>query len=94
MAAFADAVEEFRDAAFSDGYVAPSDLPKSAGAAKRKAPEPSPAVAEEWREYCRSNKIAKMTIPEIKEFLSEHGQRVGGKKADLIERVREFLHVT
>ncbi|KAL0218610.1 hypothetical protein P9112_004263 [Eukaryota sp. TZLM1-RC] len=37
-------------------------------------------------------KLSKLTVPELKAFLKSNGLKVSGKKADLIERVVEFLN--
>jgi hypothetical protein len=37
------------------------------------------------------NQIKKQTVPTLKSFCKEKGLSCAGKKADLVERVEEFL---
>ncbi|KAJ7118563.1 SPOC like C-terminal domain-containing protein [Mycena crocata] len=45
----------------------------------------------EIRSRYSDGKLAKLTVEQLKAFLKSKGQPVSGKKADLVERVEEFL---
>lgn len=38
-----------------------------------------------------NRRFLQLTLPSLKEFLVSHGRSTAGKKADLVERVEEFL---
>ncbi|KAF1315995.1 Atp-dependent dna helicase 2 subunit, partial [Globisporangium splendens] len=46
---------------------------------------------EHWSQLVATNAIQKKTIPQIKDFLHAHGIAATGKKAELVEKVHEFV---
>ncbi|EYE93061.1 putative DSB repair complex subunit Ku70 [Aspergillus ruber CBS 135680] len=46
---------------------------------------------DEVRKHYEKGAIAKLTLPILKEFLTNHGRSTAGKKADLIDRVEEYF---
>ncbi|DBA04673.1 TPA: hypothetical protein N0F65_012256 [Lagenidium giganteum] len=80
---------------------APRATPKKkAATAKKKAnddddgdePVASDALNKTvWVELVKSNAIQKKTVAQLKEFLHAHDLPTSGRKADLIETVRDFL---
>ena len=59
----------------------------------RKEPRPPPADSSgvDWRAAFDSGDVGKRSVEELKKFLRSRGGRLGGRKADLVERVREIL---
>ncbi|KAF7587498.1 ATP-dependent DNA helicase II subunit 1 [Aspergillus hancockii] len=43
------------------------------------------------RAHHQKGSLSKLTVPVLKDFLNAHGRSAAGKKADLVERVEEFL---
>ncbi|KAB8072304.1 ATP-dependent DNA helicase II subunit 1 [Aspergillus leporis] len=41
--------------------------------------------------HYQKGSLSKLTVPVLKDFLNSHGRSAAGKKADLVERVEEFL---
>ncbi|KAE8396299.1 ATP-dependent DNA helicase II subunit 1 [Aspergillus alliaceus] len=48
-------------------------------------------VEDVVRAHYQKGSLAKLTVPVLKDFLSSHGRSAAGKKADLVERVEEFM---
>lgn len=48
-------------------------------------------VEDVVRAHYQKGSLAKLTIPVLKDFLSSYGRSAAGKKADLVERVEEFM---
>ncbi|EAW12849.1 putative DSB repair complex subunit Ku70 [Aspergillus clavatus NRRL 1] len=66
------------------------DLP-SRPAKKVKAESGPEGVDEDVRRLFEKGSLSKLTVATLKEFLTAHGRSAAGKKADLLERVEEFL---
>lgn len=70
---------------------------KGGGAASRKRERPggSGAAGEgsgiNWQQAADSGRLAKLTVPVLKEYLREHGLPLSGKKADLVARIEGHL---
>lgn len=54
-------------------------------------PHPPPDSESRLRQLHQNNKLESATVPELKEFLRNHNQKVSGKKEDLITRVQTLL---
>ena len=54
-------------------------------------PHPPPDSESRLRQLHKKNKLESATVPELKEFLRNHNQKVSGKKEDLITRVQTLL---
>lgn len=70
-------VQPFLDAIYTDGYTEPTGPVPKKPAAKRKAPEPLDDGID-WQDAAVSNKIAKMTLDQIKGFCRSKGLALGG----------------
>lgn len=46
---------------------------------------------ETWGQLVTSNTIQKKNVAQLKEFLQSHGISTIGKKAELIDKVRDFV---
>ncbi len=49
--------------------------------------------AVDWRALAATPAIGRKTVKDLKEYLSSQGLRVGGRKAELIDRIKEHLGV-
>ncbi|OJJ41529.1 hypothetical protein ASPWEDRAFT_23609 [Aspergillus wentii DTO 134E9] len=49
------------------------------------------AAGDEVRKHYEKGNLSKLTLPVLKEFLTSHGRSTAGKKADIVERIEEFL---
>ncbi|KAB8199711.1 KU70 like protein [Aspergillus parasiticus SU-1] len=48
-------------------------------------------VEDVVRAHYQKGSLSKLTVPVLKDFLNAHGRSAAGKKADLVERVEEYL---
>ncbi|KAG6829004.1 hypothetical protein H0H92_005981 [Tricholoma furcatifolium] len=68
------------------------DIPEKVAGSKRKAAQQNIDVDEdEFRTMHQSNTLNKMRVDQLKDFLRSKGEAVSGKKADLLERVGDWL---
>ena len=57
-----------------------------------KSEVPLEDIDEEWIDLYKNDEIADKTAPELKAFLKSRGERVGGKKAELVDRVNRVIY--
>ena len=75
----------------------PDDLPIQKAGVKRKAPAASKPkfekepISEEWIDMYKNNEIADLKNDKLKEFLKGQGERMGGKKSDLVDRINRCI---
>jgi ATP-dependent DNA helicase 2 subunit 1 len=72
----------------STGTTTKRKAPSSGGAAKKPKVDSS---SLDWPALFKADQIKKQTVPTLKSFCKETGLSCAGKKADLVERVEEFL---
>jgi non-homologous end joining protein Ku len=53
---------------------------------------PMEDIDEEWVEMYKNDEIQTKTAPELKTFLKSRGERVGGKKGELVDRVNRIIY--
>lgn len=46
----------------------------------------------DWKKLCENDELNNLTINELKIYLSEHGLKLSGRKADLIARIKEHMN--
>ncbi|KAL7654711.1 ATP-dependent DNA helicase II subunit 1 [Aspergillus niger] len=68
-----------------------SETEDSKPSKKIKVEEDSGSLEEEVRRHHKKGTLSKLTVAILKDFLTSNGRSNAGKKADLIERVEEFL---
>jgi 1,4-alpha-glucan branching enzyme len=83
----------------ASGYM--SDSPRPPSSSPPSPPSPSrssspsgglpPAGVSNVERLVRENKVAKLTVEDLKNYLREKGLKVSGRKIELIARVREYL---
>lgn len=67
------------------------------GAASRKRERAGPSGAAgagssvNWQQAADTGRLAKLTVPVLKEYLREHGLPLAGRKADLVARIEEHI---
>lgn len=90
-------IQEFMDMVFPQGYVPGAKPPpkrkaesKAGGAAKKPAKDGGNVDMEDM---ARQGKLAKLTVPVLKEFCQSKGLSTGGKKNDLVEEIKSFFGV-
>eukprot|EP00985_Skeletonema_marinoi_P016319 scaffold8733_cov124-Skeletonema_marinoi.AAC.1 len=49
-------------------------------------------IDEEWIDLYKNDEISGKTAPELKAFLKSRGERVGGKKGELVDRVNRVIY--
>lgn len=93
-----EAIREFKDIVFPDGYnpdAKPAPKRKAAdspgGAAKKS--RPGDGVEVDMREEAQKDRLSKLTVPVLKDFVKAAGIKCGSKKADLIEAIKEHFGV-
>ncbi|KAL9188308.1 hypothetical protein ACHAXT_006686 [Thalassiosira profunda] len=65
---------------------------KAPGAAAAAKPEfTKEAISERWQNRFKFDEIGDCTATELKEFLKGQGERVGGKKGDLVDRATRVI---
>ena len=65
---------------------------KAPGAAAAAKPEfTKEAISERWQNRFKFDEIGDCTATELKEFLKGQGERVGGKKDDLVDRATRVI---
>eukprot|EP01083_Nonionella_stella_P005630 16290_1 len=77
----------------------PEDEQTSKKGTKRKAsssaaskPEPiKEKISDEWIEMYKNNEIADLKNDKLKAFLKSQGERLGGKKSDLVDRIHRCI---
>lgn len=76
----------------------PEDEQTSKKGTKRKAPsaasKPEPIkekISDEWIEMYKNNEIADLKNEKLKAFLKAQGERLGGKKSDLVDRIHRCI---
>lgn len=57
-----------------------------------KADTPMEDIDEEWIDLYKNDEISGKTAPELKTFLKSRGERVGGKKGELVDRVNRIIY--
>eukprot|EP00574_Skeletonema_japonicum_P002359 CAMPEP_0201723992 /NCGR_PEP_ID=MMETSP0593-20130828/7847_1 /ASSEMBLY_ACC=CAM_ASM_000672 /TAXON_ID=267983 /ORGANISM="Skeletonema japonicum, Strain CCMP2506" /LENGTH=712 /DNA_ID=CAMNT_0048215169 /DNA_START=85 /DNA_END=2223 /DNA_ORIENTATION=+ len=57
-----------------------------------KADTPMEDIDEEWIDLYKDDEISGKTAPELKAFLKSRGERVGGKKGELVDRVNRIIY--
>ena len=57
-----------------------------------KADTPMEDIDEEWIDMYKNDEINGKTAPELKAFLKSRGERVGGKKGELVDRVNRIIY--
>ncbi len=79
----------------------PAAEPQGKVGAKRKAQDPEKAAniaeavaAHDWRKLAASGGLDKLTNVELQQYLEYHGLKKSGKKAELLQRIREHLEFT
>lgn len=60
-------------------------------AAPRREPVAAPATLEAMRELVLSGEVDRLTMPVLRDWLKSQGVTCGGKKADLVARVRAIV---
>ncbi|PYH41749.1 putative DSB repair complex subunit Ku70 [Aspergillus saccharolyticus JOP 1030-1] len=70
---------------------APDDGEESSKPAKKVKVEADNNIEEEVRRHYHNNNLSRLTVNILKDFLASHGRSGVGKKADLIDRVEQFL---
>eukprot|EP00164_Ancoracysta_twista_P002354 GFYU01003113.1.p1 GENE.GFYU01003113.1~~GFYU01003113.1.p1 ORF type:complete len:619 (+),score=198.99 GFYU01003113.1:106-1962(+) len=80
-------IQEFKDAVGGLDTVANA----SAGSKRKRAGDDNGGAERDWNELVDSGKLAKCTIPDLKEYCTKNRLPTSGKKADLVERVEEHV---
>uniref|UniRef100_A0A6U3Y072 SAP domain-containing protein n=1 Tax=Skeletonema marinoi TaxID=267567 RepID=A0A6U3Y072_9STRA len=57
-----------------------------------KGDTPMEDIDEEWIDLYKNDEISGKTAPELKAFLKSRGERVGGKKGELVDRVNRVIY--
>jgi non-homologous end joining protein Ku len=57
-----------------------------------KADAPMEDIDDEWIEMYKNDEVSSKTAPELKAFLKSRGERVGGKKGELVDRVNRIIY--
>lgn len=79
-------IEQFKDCL-------PEDIGKKKSAAARKRKVVADDSGINWEELYRSDALEDCTLPDLKKYLRAVGEKLSGKKADIISRVTEHIKV-
>lgn len=94
-----EAIKEFKDVVFPDDYDPSKKLTatkRKAGAAEGGSAKKSKASSDveiDMREEAQKGRLAKLTVPVLKDFVKQAGIKCGTKKADLVEAIKDHFGV-
>eukprot|EP00484_Ammonia_sp_Unknown_P026483 CAMPEP_0197030270 /NCGR_PEP_ID=MMETSP1384-20130603/9537_1 /TAXON_ID=29189 /ORGANISM="Ammonia sp." /LENGTH=685 /DNA_ID=CAMNT_0042459585 /DNA_START=33 /DNA_END=2090 /DNA_ORIENTATION=- len=66
---------------------------KKRKAAKRKATDSTSSDTFDWKKLAENDELKSLKVKDLKIYLNENGLKLSGKKADLIERIKDHLGV-
>ncbi|EGG22548.1 ATP-dependent DNA helicase [Cavenderia fasciculata] len=89
-----DVLKDYQKLVFSSDYKVSASSSLSSAASKKRDREGKGIGDYDWVELAQSGGIAKLTIPELSEFLKNQGQKTPSKfkKADLVSLATNFVN--